>query len=125
MSLGLAGLARWEEFRPIWYTWWLGDTTGALLVGPLLLVWLQEPSAEPSRQPGSHALPFSRAWSLRASSRSFSVRSRRGTFPSSFSRLPFLVAIAFRYGVREVVTANALLSAIADSGPRGASHSHG
>ena len=43
----------------------------------------------------------------------YAVRFRTRDLPLEFLCLPFLVAIAFRYGVREAVTASALLSAIA------------
>src|SRR5207247_4891562 len=31
--------AAWSNFSALWLTWWLGDLTGALTVGPLLLTW--------------------------------------------------------------------------------------
>ena len=42
-SLALGGYARWADFLPIWLTWWLGDMGGALVVTPLLVLWLREP----------------------------------------------------------------------------------
>jgi PAS domain S-box-containing protein len=41
LTLGLAGLARWERLAPIWLTWWVGDMVGVLLVTPILVVWSQ------------------------------------------------------------------------------------
>src|SRR5262249_35730709 len=38
-SLALGGLAPWANYRPIWLTWWMGDTVGDLLVVPLLVLW--------------------------------------------------------------------------------------
>src|SRR5271154_5369107 len=38
-SLCVAGLAPWPQFSPVFLTWWLGDTTGALIVSPVLLLW--------------------------------------------------------------------------------------
>src|SRR5437016_6433454 len=37
------GLARWSEYGPIWSTWWLGDAGGALVITPLLVLWLRDP----------------------------------------------------------------------------------
>jgi PAS domain S-box-containing protein len=34
-----AALQPWSQFAPLWWTWWLGDATGDLLVAPLLLTW--------------------------------------------------------------------------------------
>ncbi len=39
VTLGVAGLAQWENFAPIWVTWWLGDAAGALVVTPLIVLW--------------------------------------------------------------------------------------
>ncbi|MGH2670758.1 MAG: MASE1 domain-containing protein, partial [bacterium] len=38
-SLALGGFARWADFLPIWFTWWLGDVGGALVVAPALILW--------------------------------------------------------------------------------------
>src|SRR5258708_34759409 len=43
VSISLGGLARWSEFGAIWSTWWLGDAGGALVVAPLLVLWLRDP----------------------------------------------------------------------------------
>jgi signal transduction histidine kinase/integral membrane sensor domain MASE1 len=37
MTLCAFGLQSWSSFGSLWWTWWLGDATGALLVAPLLL----------------------------------------------------------------------------------------
>jgi len=38
-SLTLGGNANWREYPAIWFTWWLGDAVGALVVGPVLVLW--------------------------------------------------------------------------------------
>jgi signal transduction histidine kinase/integral membrane sensor domain MASE1/CheY-like chemotaxis protein len=38
-SLTLGNAAAWADFGPLWLTWWLGDSVGALVVAPLLLTW--------------------------------------------------------------------------------------
>jgi PAS domain S-box-containing protein len=43
LSLCLAQLERWEDFKLLWRTWWLGDLAGALIVTPLLLTWIVRP----------------------------------------------------------------------------------
>src|SRR5213592_532040 len=35
--------ARWEQYPAIWFTWWVGDVIGDLIVAPLLLIWLRRP----------------------------------------------------------------------------------
>src|SRR5260370_36925593 len=37
-SLALAGFADWTNYGAIWLTWWLGDTTGDLLIAPLIIL---------------------------------------------------------------------------------------
>ena len=38
-SLAVAGFADWTNYGAIWLTWWLGDTTGDLLIAPLIILW--------------------------------------------------------------------------------------
>ena len=38
-SLALSGFADWTNYGAIWLTWWLGDTTGDLLIAPLIILW--------------------------------------------------------------------------------------
>src|SRR5206468_5869239 len=38
-SLALGGFADWKNYGAIWLTWWLGDTTGDLLIAPLIILW--------------------------------------------------------------------------------------
>ena len=41
VTLSVAGLAPWDNFTPIWVTWWLGDAAGALVVTPVIVLWAQ------------------------------------------------------------------------------------
>ena len=41
-ALALKGLAPWNGFRDIWFTWWLGDAAGALIVAPPLILWASD-----------------------------------------------------------------------------------
>src|SRR5213596_2223316 len=38
-SLAVARFADWTNYGAIWLTWWLGDTTGDLLIAPLIILW--------------------------------------------------------------------------------------
>src|SRR5262245_13301492 len=38
-TLALAGFAEWSNFGPIWFTWWLGDLAGALVITPVIVLW--------------------------------------------------------------------------------------
>ena len=41
-ALCLRGVAQWSDYGLTWWTWWLGDTVGVLLVTPVVLAWRQE-----------------------------------------------------------------------------------
>jgi integral membrane sensor domain MASE1/DNA-binding CsgD family transcriptional regulator len=49
-SLTLAGYAELSRFISVWFTWWLGDLAGALIVAPVVVLWA---NSEPTslRQP--------------------------------------------------------------------------
>src|SRR5882762_8477568 len=49
-SLCLGGFGRWEQYRPLWLTWWLGDVVSDLVVAPFLMIWFGQPNV--SRRPG-------------------------------------------------------------------------
>jgi len=38
-ALAVAGFAKWASFGAVWTTWWLGDTAGALVVAPAVVLW--------------------------------------------------------------------------------------
>jgi PAS domain S-box-containing protein len=42
-SLTLGGFAQWDQYARIWFTWWLGDAVGDLIVAPLPLIWMTQP----------------------------------------------------------------------------------
>ena len=44
LSLALSGLANWPDVGVIWFTWWLGDATGALIFAPVIVLWVTRPS---------------------------------------------------------------------------------
>lgn len=40
-SLCLGGVQQWSQFAGLWWTWLLGDATGALVVTPAVLTWAE------------------------------------------------------------------------------------
>jgi signal transduction histidine kinase len=48
LTLTMLEAGVWNNFWPIWTTWWIGDLLGALVVAPLLLTWLTPPWERPS-----------------------------------------------------------------------------
>ncbi len=49
---------QWEEFAFNWWTWWVGDTIGAFVVAPLILVWTAQPQPDWPRRPITVTLPL-------------------------------------------------------------------
>jgi integral membrane sensor domain MASE1 len=45
VSLFASGLVSPSDIPFNWFTWWVGDTIGVMVVAPLLLAWLAPPSA--------------------------------------------------------------------------------
>ena len=113
-TLVLAGWAEWANHGSVWFTWWLGDAAGDLVVAPFLVLW------------GTGVLrPWKRRRLFEASALLASLTFVAGivfcgffpsqvkSYPLEFLCLPFFVWAAFRFGQREVATAVVLLSGIA------------
>jgi diguanylate cyclase (GGDEF)-like protein/PAS domain S-box-containing protein len=112
-ALSLAGFATWPNYGPIWLTWWLGDAASALVVAPLLILWISD------HQVRWNWLRFSEFVALMVGM--FLVGQfvfgrfllpPSAHYPLEYLGLPFLVWAAFRYGGRETASAIFLLSGI-------------
>jgi CHASE domain/MASE1 len=58
MILLLGGIIPWAQVFFSWWTWWVGDTIGALVITPLLLIWTAEPRRIWRRRQLSVGLPL-------------------------------------------------------------------
>jgi PAS domain S-box-containing protein len=63
-NLLIAGKIPWVAYFHNWWTWWIGDTIGVLIVTPLLLSWLAEPRDIWRRRRLSVAVPLVGAFTL-------------------------------------------------------------
>lgn len=124
VALFVTGASVTGSFESFWITWWLGDLTGALTFGPLLLVWLTR---------SQNILPQNRLLEaailiLLLSVAAIATWSQSAPTPVRFYPLtrlivPFLLWAAFRLGHRGVTLAILTVSAFAvwgtvhDSGP--------
>ena len=98
----------------IWLTWWLGDTVGAIVVAPLILLWDRRPALrELDRDIGELAAMFVALGLV-----SFAVFSPwppgRPDYP--FLVVPVLLWAAFRFGAWVTALGSAMLVAIAVDG---------
>ncbi|MGZ8842747.1 MAG: MASE1 domain-containing protein [Pyrinomonadaceae bacterium] len=114
LTLCLTGNEPWSDFGRLWFTWWLGDAVGALIVAPLILSWLEKPI---ERWQGLRLLEaFLLLFMLSMLTATIYTRL---VFHDNSAQLwghvaiPLLLWAAFRFGTRGVSTAMASLSAIA------------
>jgi len=108
-SLTLGGSADWRAYPAIWLTWWLGDAVGALVVGPVLVLWSMRVGVPRSR------LRRLEGVGLFATVVAIGVLVFYGLVgqPLTFLCLPPLVWAAFRFGQRETAAAIAIISGLA------------
>ena len=57
-SLGWAGKVQASGYAFTWWTWWVGDTIGAFLVTPLLLLWGDRSQPDWPRRPITVSVPL-------------------------------------------------------------------
>src|SRR5262249_9279268 len=108
-SLTLAGYAQRADYGRIWFTWWLGDVAGALVVGPLLLLWSLDRGVDWRGRRATEALLLLLSLVLIGEL----VFGPWSLVPLAFLCIPPLIWTAFRFGPREAGTATALLCALA------------
>ena len=111
-SLTLAGYAHWRDYSSIWFTWWLGDAVGALIVGPILVLWCAR-----------GGVPWSRARLLEGVGLLAGVITLSALVfggisgeALTFLCVPPLIWAAFRFGQKGTATAIALLTVLATWG---------
>lgn len=112
LPLALVHSISWPELGWNWWTWWLGDAMGMILVAPLILGWCAR--EQTSWSPRKAAEGATLATSLLLIT--LAIFSERATLPSlalTFLVLPFVVWAAIRFRQREVTTATAAVCAIA------------
>jgi len=114
-SLCLGHLAEWSKFATIWKTWWLGDFTAALIVTPLLVLWLsgRETRKWTKRELIEVASLFALLIGLGLFVFSGWFPTLAKNYPVSFLRGPIVIWVAFRFTPREAVTGMFLLTGMA------------
>ena len=112
VSAALAGLVADHGAAEFWFTWWLGDMIGALLVTPFFLVWSvkQWPSLDRARIVEAIALLLVLVFTCAVAFNGWLLGWTHGA-PLSFLTIPLLLWSAFRFGLRGT-TAAAMVAAI-------------
>jgi len=106
-----------HTFPAAWLTWWMGDMIGAMLVGPLILLWGANPSLRLGMNRAVEALLLLMSI-LMVSAINFSDLFPFGAkhYPLTFVFLPFIVWAALRFESRGVVAYLALIACLAING---------
>lgn len=113
-ALTAGGLSPARDLGRVWLVWWLGDAVGAILVAPLLVLWLSAPRPLWDRRRAAEALLLIGATFL-VGQAAFGgwLPAPLKDAPLDFLTAPLLLWAAFRFGPRETAIACALLSALA------------
>ena len=110
-ALALGGFARWADYKPIWFTWWLGDAAGILVLGSLLLLWSSDYRVKWKwERMGEFGILLA---GLTATSQIVFGPFAHRSYPVEYLCIPFLIWSAFRFGPREAAAVTFVLSAIA------------
>lgn len=113
-DLALAGLVRWDGYWPVWVTWWMGDAAGALVVTPMLVLWMIKPRFQWTPRYILEAVILLLCLFLVGGIvfGKLSPGPLRNS-PLEFLCIPILVWTAFRFTPREAATALFVLAGIA------------
>jgi signal transduction histidine kinase/CheY-like chemotaxis protein len=110
-SLTLGGLARAENWGDIWITWWLGNAAGAMLMTPLIVLWVMRQDQQWSRQEVRETVLL---WVATGTiGAAIFLHPTLSRIPLAFVCFAPLVGGALRLGPRELSAAVGLLAVIA------------
>ena len=112
-SLCIGGVQPWSSFGTHWWTWWVGDALGALVVAPLILVW-SSPS-ELGRTGGRFEAAALVGATMVLGLGSFAVPhyTSLADYPLHYTVFPLVIWAALRFGPRETTTVTLLVAALA------------
>src|SRR5213592_4265365 len=97
-----------------WWTWWLGDTVGIIVVAPLILAWAVRTRATWTPwKIAEGSLLVGLLSGVMYAIFGPGIASYIPSLPLTFAILPFIIWAAFRFRQREVATVNALVCAMA------------
>ncbi|HUL44801.1 MAG TPA: MASE1 domain-containing protein [Bacteroidota bacterium] len=117
MTLILSGLADWSDFQLFWYSWWLGDGIGVLVVTPILLLWSSHPFSNWKKREGIEAgliLMLLILVGQAVFGHWFSLGFLN--YPVAFLCAPILIGASFRFHQREIASFNFVLTCLAVAG---------
>jgi PAS domain S-box-containing protein len=114
-NLALGGILSWPAYWSVWWVWWVGDTLGILIVAPLLLAWIQNPSLRWRGAALAELCAY--ALILLITSAYVFARSRNDLIyplnPRAYIAFPLLVWSALRFGQKETILSAVVICAFA------------
>ncbi|MFI5211307.1 MAG: PAS domain S-box protein [Ignavibacteria bacterium] len=113
-SLAIKGFVQWDRYPAVWLTWWLGDMTGALLIGPLLILWFhfRKFRWDKNKFLEGACITLLIAFICVIEFTPYSIAAAKH-YPFSYIIIPPFVWIAFRYNQRFAATAAFFVSVVA------------
>jgi signal transduction histidine kinase len=114
LSLTLGGVSTDAGVAEIWFTWWLGDAAGAMLVTPLVVLWWTSRDWDRVGRRAYEAASMIAAIGAVGAATFF--HPSLSQYPLAFLCLAPLVWGALRLGPREIATAIAVLAIFATAG---------
>ena len=115
-SLIASGLAPPRDAGSVWLTWWLGDSAGAMLVPPLVLLWKRPAHVKWTLSVVLEAVVLVSCLVIVSLLVFGGASIAAGGYPLEFVVVPFLLWAAFRFGARETALSSAIVSVIAING---------
>ena len=113
VSLCAGGVQPWSSFGPIWWTWWVGDSLGALVVAPFLLVWTTPSPARPKGDLLESAALLLGTLSIGIAVFVVPRAAPLSGYPLHYLAFPLVIWAALRFGPRGTATVTLLVSAFA------------
>jgi len=117
MTLFLTGLADRSDAQLLWYSWWLGDGIGVLVVTPIILFWSSHPFSNWNKRQSVEAgliLLLLVLVGQAVFGNWFSLGFLN--YPVAFLCAPIMIGAAFRFRQREIATFNFILTCLAVAG---------
>lgn len=105
-SLVLSGLAPLSSFASIWFTWWIGNVTGAIIVAPFIILWSNNLRVDLDVRKILEIIAFISALIVFTPIIFLNVASLK------FLTIPFVIWSAFRFGQKATSLFILLLSGI-------------
>lgn len=107
LAIVAGGLDVVSAFPEIWFTWWVGDAVGILVMTPFLILWLTLPLKRLPRRMMLEAALFVLVFAI------FAIAIFSLNIPLSFMILALLGWLAFRYGRRAAALGIVVSTAVA------------